>query len=182
MKQSVKYLIAVFVCYGSVAAGTYIVPKEYDNVYNSNKSKKFALISNKLTTLSSATKTLAGKDVHYRCVSVSKIDCRAATPDVTAVVSDVVLMKPGSDEIVPIYATDLLVEDAGNSWRICGAAIGAIVWDDAKLHETKTKTGKKITLTYKPLVNNETYRFFTDDANRGSDKSYMTIELQQVCK
>jgi len=183
--MKISTLLAGTVLSGIVLfAGEYIVPKEYDNTYNSIKSQSYGLIHNRLTTLSSTTRSIGGKSgLHYRCIVVPKIQCRAAVPTMAATISDISLREPAHNKLMIPYATDLFVEDGGANWRVCAAAIGGLQWDDVTLTSQKTSTGKtKITLNYYPLKENMVYYYFTDDANHGSDSSYMVVEMKQVCQ
>jgi hypothetical protein len=166
----------------ALSAGVYIVPKEYDNTYNSIKSKAVGLIYNGLSTLSSTTKNFAGKNVRYRCMVIDKIQCRAATPTVSASVSDVSLIEPEHDQLLPVYGYEVFVEDGGNKWRICGAAAGGFTWDTSEMtSQTNSDGSKTVNYKYVPNTHNKNYLFFTDQSNKGSDKSFMTIDIQQKC-
>lgn len=160
-------------------AGVYMVPKEYDNLYASINSQTKTIISNHSSAWSHRAYRIGGRDLHYRCEYVPKQDCRGAKPSIHLSLRDISLRDDVTNRIVPIYARDARAEDAGAYWRVCAAAVGGLSWDDTNIQYDKN--GNKITYTYNHDKKGKFFYFFTNDANRGSDESYITVAATQSC-
>lgn len=171
---------------GLLHGAEFITPPEYDNMVNSIESDDPVLISNTSPLFSTGTRVLGGINTKYRCVTVPKIFCSARTPKIILNISDVSLRDSASNQVVNIYAQDTFSEDAGSSWRVCGGALGGVMWDDSTITVTTNASYvSTITHTYVPNANADTYWFFTSHptlARRGGVNSYMVVETHQVCR
>lgn len=166
----------------SVIGAEYIVPAEYDNNILATESTERVLISNTLGTLSTASRTIGGKTVRFRCTIIPKIDCRGTAPRIILTTSEFSLREPVYNKLVNIYTYDVFEEDGGTDWRVCGGAVGGTTWDDSKLSSTVNEAGETvITHTYVPNAEQEIFHFFTNDPNNGSNTSFMVVETKQVC-
>jgi len=162
-------------------SGVYVVPQEYDNVVSSVKSKSFGVITQATATLSTNTYTIGGQNVKFRCLSVPKINCTAATPQVNANISESSLKRPSDESLLETFQLDIRVEEDANNWYLCGAGYGGQVWDDSTLTSTTVGSTTNVTYTYKPNSKKEEYYYFTDLAN-SSAQSYLTVTYSQMCQ
>jgi len=177
MKKILLFFSVTFLAFGA----EYIVPLEYDNSINSIQSTTRVVISNTSPHFSNKSKNIGGKNLRYRCVDIPKIECRASNANVVTAASEFSLRETTTNKLVGIYTYDIFTEDLGNDWAICGAAVGGLMWDDINL----TYNNPDLTFTYIPNKNQVIDYFFTDDNNitkRGGDKSFMVVEVQQVCQ
>ncbi|HHO42483.1 MAG TPA: hypothetical protein ENN12_03890 [Epsilonproteobacteria bacterium] len=171
-----------------LSAAEYIVPPEYDNTVQAVESRISGLVHNRLTVFSRTSKRLGGRTVRYRCFTVPKIDCRPNTNPSRAQailnVSEVSLKEPNRNELVTNFGADTILEDAGENWRVCGAAVGGITWDTSTLESQEDPDSGETTLnyTYSPNAQQEIYHFFTDSSQIGALSSYMVIDVKQTCR
>jgi hypothetical protein len=173
-------LLAASILFG----GVYVVPQGYDNMVSSANSKGFAILTQTVAQLSGNSYTIGGlAGVRYRCVPIPKIQCTAATPEINANISESVLKRPSTGELLLTFQTDMRIEDdvAGNRWLVCGAGYGGQVWDDSVMTSTTIAGNTTINYSYTPNANTEEYRYFTNIAN-ASTTSYMTFTYEQVCR
>lgn len=171
----------------------YIIPPEYDNTVNSVRSHFEVLITNITTLFSANTYPIGSRTLRYRCVNVPKINCRGgAMPTIKLSLKGVpVLKEPVGSQSLSVYEVDTQSEDDGDSFRVCGGALGVVSWDNSEM--TQDATTKEITYSYTPVNHVLDYYFFTDIAGtviangidggqqRGDDNSYMVINADQVC-
>jgi len=174
MKKILWFFSMMFLAFGA----EYIIPPEYDNSINSVQSTTRVVISNTSSHFSSASKHIGGKNLRYRCVDIPKIECRASNANIITTASEFSLRESTSNKLVGIYTYDIFTEDLGDNWAICGAAIGGLMWDYASLTYNKPN----LTFTYIPNKNQVIDYFFTNNSKHGGDKSFMVVEVQQVCK
>jgi len=174
--------------------GTYIIPPKWDNTVNAVESKADVLITNLLTLESTNSYTISGKSLKYKCVKVPKIQCgNGFTPQLKATINGTpTLREPNTDGLISGFQTDVQVEDDGDKFKVCGGAVGGIVWDESTLEDDE-KAGT-ITYTYIPTKYNFTYYFFTnatgtldeDGRNggdiKGSSNSFMKVSTSQMCR
>lgn len=177
MRRSLKKIAALFllVAFNSQAA-EYIVPSNYDNIVNSVQSVGYGVITQS-STLSTTSWNIGGTSRKYRCLTIPKISCTAATPVLYANVSELVLTKPdavvANQKAMFAFMSDIRSEDAGANWRLCGAAIGGEMYDNVAY------SGGQV--TYTPNQYSNTYTFFTDAAITNST-AYMALSYNQVCQ
>jgi hypothetical protein len=177
-----KKAISVALVSGSVLFGsTYIVPQGYDNMVNTSKSQAYSMINQSTAKLSGNSYSLGGQSVQYRCVSVPKITCRSATPEITANVSEASLRNPNTENLMMTFQLDLRIEDDGDDWLVCGAGYGGQTWDESTLTSREVNGETELTYEYKPNANSEEYLYFTSVANN-SNSSFMTVSYSQYCK
>jgi len=175
----------------------YIMLPEYDNLANASFSKHEVLISNKSPFYSSKTYNLQGKSLRYRCVTIPKITCaNGYSPEVLARLKKAPVLKDSvHKEQIISYQIDIQTEDQGNSFAICGGAVGALSWDYSKYTKKTTSSGTTYTYKYIPLNKQVRYFFFTNisgnapkidgiggGAYSGSDDSYLVADVEQVCR
>lgn len=157
-------------------AAEYILPSNYDNIVNSVQSVGYGVIT-QASTLSTTSWNIGGTSRKYRCLTIPKITCSAATPVLYANVSELVLTKPdavvANQKAMFAFMSDIRSEDAGANWRLCGAAIGGEMYDNV------TYSGGQI--TYTPNQYSNTYAFFTDAVITNST-AYMALSYNQVCQ
>lgn len=160
----------------NIEAAEYILPSNYDNIVNSVQSVGYGVITQS-SAASTTSWNIGGTSRKYRCLTIPKIACSAATPVLYANVSELVLTKP--DAVVAnqtamfAFMSDIRSEDAGASWHLCGAAIGGEMYDNV------TYSGGQI--TYTPNQYSNTYTFFTDAVITNST-AYMALSYNQVCQ
>jgi hypothetical protein len=188
MKKNKIILSILSLLLGSSAfAGqSYVIPKEYENVYKSIESKSALVISNTTPNLSATSKTVAGVNVRYRCVRVDKIPCRNGQASATAAITDILLLDE-NDQLLNLYGHEVFVEDRGNQWAVCAGATGGYSWDTSAMSSTMDADGNvQLTYTYVPNTFNRKYHFFMSSSgatiNTGSGKSHLLVDVQQKCR
>lgn len=178
-----KKILLSSVAATSVFGGMYLVPQEYDNMVMSTKSESFGLITQAVATMSNNTYVIGGKNVQMRCLTVPKLNCTAAVPQINANISEISLKRPGTEELVQTFQVDLRIEEDANNWYLCGGAYGGMVWDDSQMTTSQDPVTGDTQLSYKyePNTKLEEYYYFTNQANT-SVQSYMAITYNQVCQ
>ncbi|MCL4432149.1 MAG: hypothetical protein M1300_07505 [Epsilonproteobacteria bacterium] len=171
-----KLLIAILAISPMAFGAEYLIPYDYDNMVQSVKSQGYGVIS-QTSTLSTTQWNIGGTNRNYRCLTIPKISCSAATTVLYANVSELVLTKPdgtvSNQKAMFPFIYDIRYEDAGTNWRLCGAAIGGEMYDNVAY------SGGQI--TYTPNQYSNTYTYFTNVAITNST-AYMTLTYNQVCQ
>lgn len=178
MKKTLKKLniTALLLLSTALSAAEYLIPYEYDNMVQSVKSQGYGVIT-QASTQSTSQWNIGGNLRNYKCLTIPKISCSAATPVLYANVSELILTKPDATvsnqkAMVP-FIYDIRYEDAGTNWRLCGAAIGGEMYDNV------TYSGGQI--TYTPNQYSNTYTYFTNVAITNTT-AYMALTYNQVCQ
>lgn len=171
-------------------AGSYVTPAEYDNMRLSQQSTGYEIIHNSSSLLSTNSFKIGGRTLKYKCIPVTKIDCRAGTPEIVPAVSEVGLKVGPNDNVVPIYAYDMRVEDdtANNRFKICAAAYGGVTADKSELTSSTDPVTGDVTLDYTYVPNDPSKSYFwwflTNAAATevGNATSYISVRWKQVCR
>jgi hypothetical protein len=176
----------------SSEAASYAVPQGYDNIINAQNSLAYGVLTNASASVSGNFYVIGGESVRYKCLVVPKIVCRgsAVDPLISAVVSEISLRDPVSDENLPVFNSDVRIEkDAvgtGNFY-VCAAAYGGITFDEF----TMSSASGSLSYIYKGNINLRSFVYFSNKAastvpanhsGSGSAGSYISIEHKQVCQ
>jgi len=180
--KNTKILVIFFLASSFLLGAEYIIPPEYDNLINSAESSQKVLISNG-SSIGGQTRSIGGRSVRYKCVTLPKILCRGSSATMSISISEVSL-RDTTNKLVTTFATDAYVENGtgGNSWNVCGGAVGGMLWDDSTLVATKIGNDTRLTYSYTPNANQLIYHFFTNLGSSGGNGSYMTIYTKQFCQ
>ncbi len=164
----------------------YIVPPEFDNTVLATESSQRILISNTTSPLlwSNGLRTIGGKTVRYRCVTIPKIQCRGKSARIVVNTSEISLRDKSVNKLVNIYTYDVIAESSGKtSWKVCGGAVGGTTWDNTSLTSYKSGADTILRFTYDENAVQDIAYFFTNRPTQeiGGANSFMVIETKQVC-
>jgi len=188
-KQLHNLLLGSMLLFSSpLVGGTYIIPPEWDNVKNGVESTQDVLITNITGFYSDNSYTLGKNTLKLKCMSVQKIRCgNGYSPKISIVSSSISLRDSVQQELVSNYGTVIKTEDKGNTWSVCGGALGAVVWDKSEIVDGN--------YTYTPDSEQLAYYMFTDISGdaitaeginggsaKGADSSFLAIKTSQVCR
>lgn len=191
MKNRLNVLLVITALTGTLTAGEYVVPKDYDNTLISNKSIFTGIVHNGSSIFSQYTYPFSNKTLKLKCFSVPKIQCRPSgiIPVISASYIEGSLRDTTSGKEVAIYANKIITENKGGDWLVCGGLYGGENWDKFDMTVTKNTTpGKEkvtdVAATYTPNANKKEIWGFTSvipSSDRGDGRSYMVIKTRQVC-
>jgi len=186
MKKSIHFSLIAIVLPILASADTYIVPAEFDNIREAQKSTGYDVIYNTTATFSANNYVLGGQSLKYRCLVIPKIVCRAASPALIPSIAETSLRLSAAKNVVPVYTANFRIEDDGGAnWHLCAAAYGGITADKSELTSSIDGLGNTvINYVYEPNHPSQSILayFCTDNANRGDDSSYIAMRWKQVCR
>ncbi len=180
MKKSLLYLVYA----QALFSANYLTPPEWDNVVISQKSDSYALIDNTSSGIWSGNRyMIGGKYLNYKCVRVPKIQCVGSSPKLVATVSEVGLKNSGYT--VPVWVSNIRVEEDATNWYVCGAAYGGVTADRSVMSSTTSGGNQKINYNYQANYYVDAFYGFTKPSagtSRGDTSSFMFIKHKQVCR